>query len=125
MPTILATAVEVRVRLKKDVDLLRVYGSRRLNQSEAARVRAQEVAADAQASKRDGIKQDRQDDGEGGMRFFIPAFSRGDSHALLLKVGAKAGAGSLGIGVPNVTVTFAPCRSLTVSVTSTGPPTPA
>jgi Mg-chelatase subunit ChlD len=92
-----ATAVEVRVRLKKDVDLLRVYGSRRLNQSEAARVRVQEAAADAQASTRDGIKQDRQDDNEGGMRFFIPAFSRGDSHALLLKLAAKPGAGSLGI----------------------------
>jgi Mg-chelatase subunit ChlD len=92
-----ATAVEVRVRLKKDVDLLRVYGSRRLSQSEAARVRVQEVAADAQAQKRDQIKQDRQDDSEGGMRFFIPAFSRGDSHALLLKLAAKSGAGSLGI----------------------------
>jgi hypothetical protein len=92
-----ATAVEVRVRLKKDVDLLRVYGSRRLSQSEAARVRVQEVAADAQAQARDQIKQDRQDDNEGGMRFFIPAFSRGDSHALLLKLAAKPGAGSLGI----------------------------
>ena len=34
-----ATAVEVRVRLKKGVDLLRVYGSRRLSEAEAARVR--------------------------------------------------------------------------------------
>jgi Mg-chelatase subunit ChlD len=92
-----ATAVEVRVRLKKDVDLLRVYGSRRLSQAEAARVRAQEVAADAHAQVRDQIKQDRQDDSEGGMRFFIPAFSRGDSHALLLKLAAKPGAGSLGV----------------------------
>ena len=31
-----ATAVEVRVRLKKGVELLRVYGSRRLNEVEAA-----------------------------------------------------------------------------------------
>lgn len=92
-----ATAVEVRVRLKKDVDLLRVYGSRRLNQAEAARARAQEAAADEQAMKRDKIKQDRQDDNEGGMRFFIPAFSRGDSHALLIKLAAKPGAGSLGV----------------------------
>jgi Ca-activated chloride channel family protein len=79
------------------VDLLRVYGSRRLSQAEAARVRAQEVAADAHAQVRDQIKQDRQDDSEGGMRFFIPAFSRGDSHALLLKLAAKPGAGSLGV----------------------------
>jgi hypothetical protein len=87
-----ATAVEVRVRLKKDVDLLRVYGSRRLNDAEAARVRAVEVAADRQAQKRDKITANRQDDAEGGMRFFIPAFARDDSHALLLKLSVPAGA---------------------------------
>ncbi|MGK3989093.1 VWA domain-containing protein [Sorangium sp. So ce136] len=86
-----ATAVELRVRLKPDVKLLQVYGSRRLSGAEAARVRAIEVAADAQAQKRDRIEQDRKDDAEGGMRFFIPAFSRDDSHALLLKLGLPAG----------------------------------
>ncbi|WP_438007210.1 VWA domain-containing protein [Sorangium sp. So ce321] len=86
-----ATAVELRVRLKPDVKLLQVYGSRRLSGAEAARVRAIEVAADAQAQKRDRIEQDRNDDAEGGMRFFIPAFSRDDSHALLLKLGLPAG----------------------------------
>src|SRR5262249_31607706 len=79
-----APAVEVRVRLKKDVNLLRVYGSRRLNDAEAARVRAVEVAADRHAQKRDKIAQNRQDDAEGGMRFFFPAFARDDGHALLL-----------------------------------------
>jgi Ca-activated chloride channel family protein len=88
-----ATAVEVRVRLKKDVSLLRVYGSRRLTEAEASRVRTIEVAADKQAEKRDGIKKDRQDDTEGGMRFFIPAFGRNDSHALLLKLSLPQGAG--------------------------------
>ncbi|WP_433932508.1 VWA domain-containing protein [Sorangium cellulosum] len=86
-----ATAVELRVRLKPDVKLLHVYGSRRLTDVEAARVREIEVAADAQAQKRDRIEQDRKDDAEGGMRFFIPAFSRDDSHALLLKLGLPAG----------------------------------
>ncbi|WP_437734242.1 vWA domain-containing protein [Sorangium sp. So ce1335] len=86
-----ATAVELRVRLKPDVKLLQVYGSRRLSDAEAARVREIEVAADAQAQKRDRIGRDRQDDAEGGMRFFIPAFSRDDSHALLLKLGLPAG----------------------------------
>ncbi|XXX77108.1 VWA domain-containing protein [Sorangium sp. So ce134] len=86
-----ATAVELRVRLKPDVKLLQVYGSRRLSDVEAARVRAIEVAADAQAEKRDRIAKDREDDAEGGMRFFIPAFSRDDSHALLLKLGLPAG----------------------------------
>jgi Ca-activated chloride channel homolog len=94
-----ATAVEVRVRLKSDVTLLRVYGSRRLNQAEAARVRAVEVAADQQAARRDKIKANRQDDAEGGMRFFIPAFARGDSHALLLKLRVPAGASSKSIAL--------------------------
>ncbi len=88
-----ATAVEVRVRLKKDVDLLRIYGSRRLGESESARVRTAEIAADAQASARDHIKQDRQDDTQGGMRFFIPAFARDDAHALLFKLNVPAGVG--------------------------------
>ncbi|WP_437635126.1 vWA domain-containing protein [Sorangium sp. So ce854] len=86
-----ATAVELRVRLKPDVKLLQVYGSRRLSDAEAARVREIEVAADAQAQERDRIGRDRQDDAEGGMRFFIPAFSRDDGHALLLKLGLPAG----------------------------------
>ncbi len=92
-----ATAVEVRVRLKKGIDLLNVYGSRRLTGEEAARVRAQEVAADQQAQKRDKIQKDRQDDTEGGMRFFIPAFAGGDDHALLFKLATKAGVGKLNV----------------------------
>jgi Mg-chelatase subunit ChlD len=97
-----ATAVEVRVRLKKDVSLLRVYGSRRLNEAETARVRAVEVAADQQAQKRDKIVANRQDDAEGGMRFFFPAFARDDSHALLLKLSVPAGAGGKGIALVEI-----------------------
>ncbi|WP_437807999.1 vWA domain-containing protein [Sorangium sp. So ce1078] len=88
-----ATAVEVRVRLKRGVDLLRVYGSRRLNDAEASRVRAQEIAADVAALSRDGIDVDRRDDAEGGMRFFMPMFARDDRHALLLKLSAGPGTG--------------------------------
>ncbi len=94
-----ATAVEVRVRLKKDVSLLRVYGSRRLTGEESARVRAQEVAADVQAQKRDHIARDRQDDAEGGMRFFIPAFAPDDAHALLFQLAVAAGAGNRPLGI--------------------------
>jgi Ca-activated chloride channel family protein len=90
------------VRLKKDVSLLRVYGSRRLTGEEAARVRAQEVAADAQAEKRDKIAKDRQDDTEGGMRFFIPAFAPDDSHALLFQLAAPAGTGSKPIAMVEI-----------------------
>ncbi len=88
-----ATAVEVRVRLESDVQLLHVYGSRRLGEAEAARVRAAEVATDIQAASRDHIKQDRKDDSEGGMRFFMPAFARDDAHALLLQLQVPAGMG--------------------------------
>ncbi|WP_437574337.1 VWA domain-containing protein [Sorangium sp. So ce887] len=88
-----ATAVEVRVRLKRGVDLLRVYGSRRLNDAEASRVRAQEIAADVAALSRDRIAVDRRDDAEGGMRFFLPIFARDDRHALLLKLSAEPGTG--------------------------------
>jgi Mg-chelatase subunit ChlD len=89
-----ATAVEVRVRLKPDVDLLRAYGSRRLSEGESSRVRAVEVAADAHAAKRDGIRRDRHEDRQEGMRFFIPAFSRGDDHALLIKLALPEGVGA-------------------------------
>jgi Ca-activated chloride channel family protein len=72
---------------------LHVYGSRRLSDAEAARVRAQEVAADEHAERRDRIKKDRQDDTAGGLRFFMPAFARDDGHSLLLKLRAPEGAG--------------------------------
>ncbi|WP_437606005.1 VWA domain-containing protein [Sorangium sp. So ce834] len=89
-----ATAVEVRVRLKRGVDLLRVYGSRRLNDAEASRVRAQEIAADIAALSRDRIAVDRREDAEGGLRFFMPMFARDDRHALLLKLSAEPGTGT-------------------------------
>jgi Ca-activated chloride channel family protein len=97
-----ATAVEVRVRLKKGVELLHVYGSERLSDAAAAHVRAQEVAADEQAKKRDKIAADRQDDLEGGMRFFMPAFAKGDAHAFLFQLKAPPGAGKLGLGIVEV-----------------------
>ena len=89
-----ATAVEVRIRLKPDVSLLRAYGSRRLTQEEAETVRAIEVASDSHTEKHDGIKRDRQNDLAGGMRFFIPAFARDDNHAMLLKLNVPASVGS-------------------------------
>ncbi|MBI4704743.1 MAG: VWA domain-containing protein [Deltaproteobacteria bacterium] len=86
-----ATAVEIRVRLADEVGLLHVYGSRRLGELEAERVRASEVAADAQAEQRLQIRRDRQHDTQGGMRFFIPVFARDDRYALLVKIQVPAG----------------------------------
>ncbi|WP_437670918.1 vWA domain-containing protein [Sorangium sp. So ce131] len=97
-----ATAVEVRLRLKGGIDLLRVYGSRRLNEAEASRVRAQEVAADVAALSRHRIAADRREDAEGGMRFFMPVFARDDRHALLLKLSAGPGAGKRAVATVEI-----------------------
>ena len=93
-----ALAVEVRVRLRPEVTATRVYGSRVLDDREAAQVRAQEVSADAQAAHRHGIKRDRQHDAAGGMRFFMPSFARDDRHALLLELQVPPGVGARAIG---------------------------
>jgi Ca-activated chloride channel family protein len=93
-----AQAVEVRLRLRPDVAPIKVFGSRVLDGAEAAAVRRQEVAVDQQAQRRDGIKQDRKDDAEGGMRFFMPAFARDDRHAMLVTLQLPPGVGERAIG---------------------------
>ena len=86
-----ALAVELRVRLRPDVAALKVYGSRRLDEQEAAQVRAQEIGSDEQAQRRDRIARDRHSDAAGGMRFFLPSFARDDHYALLLSLQLPAG----------------------------------
>ena len=81
-----ATAVELRVRLRPDVAATKVFGSRELSAWEAAAVRAQEVTIDQNEQRKHGITSDRQTDAEGGMRFFIPAFARGDRHSTMLSL---------------------------------------
>jgi Mg-chelatase subunit ChlD len=93
-----AQGVEVRVRLRPDVTPVKVYGSRMLDGAEAAQVRQQEVVVDQNAKKRDNIKQDRQTDAEGGMRFFMPSFSRDDRHAMLITLLLPPGVGERAIG---------------------------
>jgi Ca-activated chloride channel family protein len=88
-----AQGVEVRVRLRPDVRLTQTYGARRLDASESAAVRAQEVAVDEQVARRDRIARDRHADVEGGMRFFIPGFARDDRHVILLGIDLPAGVG--------------------------------
>jgi Ca-activated chloride channel family protein len=93
-----ALAVEVRVRLRPEVAATKVYGSRVLDDREAAQVRAQEVSADKHAERRHGIERDRQQDAAGGMRFFMPSFARDDRHALLLALQLPPGVGDRAIG---------------------------
>jgi Mg-chelatase subunit ChlD len=97
-----ALGVEVRVRLRPDVQLLAAYGSRRLGAAEASKVRAQEVAVDVAAAAQQGIARDREDDAEGGMRFFVPAFGRDDAHAILLKLRLPPGAGDRAVATVEV-----------------------
>ena len=91
-----ATAVEVRVRLRPDVSATRVFGSRELTAAEAGAVRAEEVAVDRHESRR-GIASDREFDAAGGMRFFIPAFARADRHATMITLDLPPGAGERSI----------------------------
>jgi uncharacterized protein YegL len=97
-----ATALEVRFRLRHGVELLHVYGSERLSEREASRVREVEVAADQHAQKRDGISANRQNDLDGGMRFFLPTFAADDRHALLFKLRVPAGVAERKVGVIEV-----------------------
>jgi Ca-activated chloride channel family protein len=87
-----ATALEVRVRLRPDISATHVFGSRELSALEADAVRAQEVAVDRHEQRR-GIESDRQTDATGGMRFFIPAFARADRHATMITLDLPPGAG--------------------------------
>lgn len=88
-----ASALEIRVRLRPGIGATKVYGSQTLDGDAAALVRAQEVAVDALAQKKDGIAKDRKDDAKGGMRFFVPAFAKGDRHAMFLSLQVPAGTG--------------------------------
>ncbi len=92
-----ATAVELRVRLRPDVSATKVFGSRELSSIEAAAVRSQEVTIDQQEQQRRGIRSDRQSDAEGGMRFFIPAFARSDRHATMILLALPPGSGERSI----------------------------
>jgi Ca-activated chloride channel family protein len=91
-----ATAIELRVRLRPDVAATHVFGSRELSSAEALAVRAQENAIDRQEAQR-GIQRDRQTDAAGGMRFFLPAFARADRHATIVTLDLPPGAGERNI----------------------------
>ena len=101
-----ARGVELRVRLGNGVELLEAYGSRRLNEMEASRVRGAEVAIDHQEAHRTGINRDRQEDREGGMRFFIPGFARDDQHTVLLQLRVPAGATGTELSLADVELRY-------------------
>jgi Ca-activated chloride channel family protein len=92
-----AQAIEVRVRLAPEVQLIATHGSRKLDVVESAQVSEQERAVDAQVANRDKITRDRMREIEGGMRFFIPGFARDDRHVILLGLKIPPGVGERSI----------------------------
>lgn len=101
-----ARGVELRVRLGDGVELLEAYGSRRLNEMEAQRVRRTEVAIDQQEAQRSGIRQDRQEDRDEGMRFFIPGFARDDQHTILLRLRVPEGSAGSTLALAEVELRY-------------------
>lgn len=101
-----ARAVALRVRLGPGVELLEAYGSPRLDEAESARVRRAEIAIDRDEARRDGIERDRHDDRAGGMRFFIPGFSRDDEHTILLRLRAPPGGAGTELALATVELAY-------------------
>jgi Ca-activated chloride channel family protein len=101
-----ARAVEVVVRLGEGVELLEVYGSRRLSAAESLRRGAAQVALDDQGAPRTGIARGRQEERDGGMRFFIPGFARDDQHTILLRFRAPPGAAGTTVALAEVELRY-------------------
>ena len=89
----LAVAQDLRLRIvvAPGVTVRRSYGSRVLNDTEAAEVRRTEVAVDSRLARELGITRDRREDVHEGLRMHIPTFRRGDQHVVLLEIDVPAG----------------------------------
>ena len=82
---VVARLVRVNVRLGKDVDAIRVLGTRVLEQREVDAVKARELAQDRNLSKTMGIVSDRGEDDD-GIQTVIPYFYGDDSHVILIEL---------------------------------------
>jgi hypothetical protein len=81
----IARAVRLRIRLAPGVELVNVFGSERLDETRAQRVRNAERSIDLRLERNLGIHADRGQD-EDGVQIVIPSFYAGDSHVILLDV---------------------------------------
>lgn len=86
-----AQALRLRIELAEGVVATRVYGSRVLEEREAARVRATEVATDRRLARELGIARDRARDEDRGLRIHLPTFRRGDQHVVLMELEVPPG----------------------------------
>ena len=82
---VIARLLRINVRLAKDVEAIRVIGSRVLGQDEVTRVKAREVATDQNLSKTLGVTADRGEDDD-GVQTVIPYFYGGDAHVVLIEL---------------------------------------
>ncbi|MFO0748057.1 MAG: hypothetical protein U1F43_20715 [Myxococcota bacterium] len=85
---VVARLVRVNVHLGKDVDAIRVLGTRVLDAAEVTAVKAREAATDANLSKTMGIASDRGEDDD-GIQTIIPYFYGDDSHVILIELWVK------------------------------------
>lgn len=106
-----AQDLRLRVVLGPGVSLARVYGSRILTDTEAARVRTTEIATDVRLARELGIPRDRQEDDDTGLRMHIPSFRRGDQHVVLMDLVVPPGTGQSEIA--RVTLDFKDLRTET------------
>ncbi|MDH5326463.1 MAG: hypothetical protein OEZ68_06490 [Gammaproteobacteria bacterium] len=83
-----ARAVRLKIRLAKNVKLIRVIDSEKLSSQRAQRVREAEQSIDQRLSRNLGITADRGKDDD-GIQIVIPHFYAGDSHVILLDVVAS------------------------------------
>lgn len=89
---IVAKAVKVRIDLAPGVGLVRVLGTKELDATQTARVKADEKNIDRKVYEELGIRADRQKQPEEpGIKMLIPNFHRGDSHVVLLEVEVPRG----------------------------------
>lgn len=86
-----AQGLRLRVELADGVTATRVYGSRVLEEQEAARVRRTEVATDRRLARELGIARDRQQDEDRGLRIHLPSFRRADQHVVLMELQVPPG----------------------------------
>ena len=86
-----AQDLRLRIELAPGVVATRVYGSRILDEQQAAQVRATEIATDVRLARELGITRDRQQDDQRGLRMHFPTFRRGDQHVVLMELEVPAG----------------------------------
>ncbi|MCA9539343.1 MAG: hypothetical protein KC620_10680 [Myxococcales bacterium] len=82
---VIARLLRINVRLAPHVEAIRIVGSRLLEQTEVAQVKAREEATDRNLSKTLGVAADRGDDDD-GLQTVIPYFYGGDAHVILIEL---------------------------------------